>query len=147
MMGRGLDQTPAASESPVAQYLRRAFRPAILAWAGLFFSLIHLFRQLGGADPGALEAWLSSDTLWQANVFTDVFRDHYSLSGWVFSIAPCWFPDLVATGIFRLLTRSVILSTLFAGFIQIALLIGALHLCRKALSVGAPELQDTLLLA
>jgi hypothetical protein len=108
--------------------------------------LVSLFRQLGSGDPTVIRLWLNSDTLWPANVFTDVFRDHYSLSGWLFSIAPCWFPDVAATGIFWLLTRNVVLATLFAGFIQIALLVGAFHLCRKALAIHASFVQDTFVL-
>jgi hypothetical protein len=108
--------------------------------------LVYLFRQLGCADAVSLGPWLSSDTLWPVNVFTDIFTDHYSLSGWVFSIAPCWFPDIFATGLFWLLTRNVILATLFAGFIQIGLIVGALHLCRKAVGIRGFALQDTFLL-
>ena len=128
-----------------ARLLRGAASPAVLAWAGYVLAIIHLFRQLGCVEPDILGLWLNSDTLWQANVFTDIFRDRYSLSGWVFSIAPCWFPDLFVTGAFWLLTRNVILATLLAGFLQLALLIGALHLCRKALSIDAAPLQHALL--
>jgi hypothetical protein len=129
------------------RYARQAATPVTLAWAGFILSLAYLYRQLGSADPAALGQWINSDTLWQANFFTDLFVDHYRLSGWVFSIAPCWFPDLAATGLFWAITRNVILATLLAGFVQIALLIGALRLCRKAIGIGTPALQDIFLLA
>jgi hypothetical protein len=91
--------------------------------------------------------WLSSDTLYPVNVFTDTFIDGYSLSGWQFSIAPCWFPDLVLVGLFLGLTQNVILATLLAGFIQIALIVGAFVLVRKAVRTTKPVAQDVLLLA
>src|SRR5689334_10431712 len=72
----------------------------LLAVAGFLLSLIHLFRQLEGSTPDTLNSWLNSDTLWLANVFTDVFHDHYSLSGWAFAIVSYWFPDLSSAGIF-----------------------------------------------
>src|ERR1700687_754034 len=90
-------------------YARQAASPLALAWIGFLLSLLYLYRQLGASDPAVLGLWLNSDTLWQANVFTDLLVDHYRLSGWVFSIAPCWFPDLALTGVFWMITRNVIL--------------------------------------
>ena len=106
--------------------------PTGLAWLGFLLSLIFLFCQLSSSSPAVLNMWLSSDTLYPVNVFTDTFIDGYSLSGWQFSIAPCWFPDLVLVGLFFGLTQNVILATLLAGFIQIALIVGAFVLVRKA---------------
>ena len=91
--------------------------------------------------------WLSSDTLYPVNVFTDTLIDGYSLLGWKFSIAPCWFPDLVLAGLFLALTQNVILATLFAGFIQIALTVGAFVLIRRAVRTIQPITQDVFLLA
>jgi hypothetical protein len=129
------------------RYARQAATPLTLTWTGFLLSLIYLYRQLGASGSAVLGLWINSDTLWQANLFTDLFVDHYRLSGWAFSIAPCWFPDLAATGLFLALTRNVILATLLAGFIQLGLLIGALRLCRKAIDFGTPALQDIFLLA
>jgi hypothetical protein len=93
-----------------------------------------------------LGIWISSDTLFPVNVFTDVVWDRYPLSGWHFSIAPCWFPDLIASWIFVAITQNVILATLLAGFIQIALMIGAFALIRRAIAVSSPALQEVILL-
>ncbi len=127
--------------------LRLAGHPTGIALAGFAVSLIYLFRQLGSADQATLSVWLSSDTLWLVHVFTDVFVDHYSLSGWYFSIAPCWFPDVFVTGLFWAVTGNVILATLFAGFIQIPLLAGAFQLFRRAVGIRASTIQDTFVLA
>jgi len=108
-------------------------------------ALLCLFQQLGNADAGVLGMWISSDTLYPVNVFTDVFRDHYSIWGWYFAIAPHWFPDLAATGLFWLITHNVILATLLAGFIQIPLIVAAFHLIAKAIGVYS-RLQDVFVL-
>ena len=49
-------------------------------------------------------------------------------------------------GLFLGLTQNVILATLFAGFIQIALIVGAFVLIRKAVRTAHPAAQDVLLL-
>jgi hypothetical protein len=129
------------------RYARQALSPLTVAWTGFVVSLIYLYRQLAASGPAVLGMWINSDTLWQANLFTDLFVDHYRLSGWAFSIAPCWLPDLAATGLFLAITGNVILATLLAGFIQIGLLVGALRLCQKVIGIGTSALQDIFLLA
>ena len=121
--------------------------PAVWGWLGLFLSLLCLFLKLGSADPSALNVWISSDTLYPVNVTTDILRDGYSLSGWRFSIAPCWAPDVFLTGFFWVVTRNPIAATLLAGFIQPALIVGAFFLIRKAIGLGSAVLQNVFLLA
>jgi hypothetical protein len=126
--------------------LQRLATPTTAGWIGFLLSLVFLFAQLSLADPSVLNMWLSSDTLYPVNVFTDVFVDGYSLSGWQFSIAPCWFPDLVLVGLFLGLTHNVILATLLAGFIQIALIVGAFAVIRRAIRATGGAAQNILLL-
>ena len=113
-----------------------AWLPGGLAWLGLVLSLVLLYLRLSAEDPSIVwRVWLSSDTLYPVNVFTDVFHDGYGISGWRFSIAPCWFPDLVATGLFLALTGNVVLATLLAGFIQIVALVLLFKAFRVALGL------------
>ena len=123
-----------------------AFHPEWIAWSGLAVALLCIYRSLGLADTRSLGIWINSDTLYPVNVSTDLFHDGYSLAGWRFSIAPVWFPDMFATGIFWALTRNVIVATLLAGFIQVGLIIGALHVIGKAVGVRSLPLQDSILL-
>lgn len=120
--------------------------PAVWAWVGLFLSLLCLFLKLGSAGPSALHVWISSDTLYPVNVTTDILRDGYSLSGWRFSIAPCWVPDVFLSGFFWIVTRNPIAATLLAGFIQPVLIIGAFFLIRQAIGLGSAALQNVFLL-
>lgn len=106
-----------------------------------------MYWALGNASPAVLnQSWIHSDSLYPVNVTTDVLQDGYPLSGWRFSIAPCWFPDIFATGVFWVLTRNPIAATLLAGFIQLALIVGAFQLMRKAVGLGSASLQTVLLL-
>ena len=135
-----------------AQISRRwipAHVPLILAWLGLILALLHLFWSLGSTSPAVLEGskWISSDSLYPVNVATDILRDGYPLSGWRFSVAPHWFPDLFTTGLFWVITRNAITATLLAGFIQLALIVGAFQLIRKAISLGSGSLPMIVLLA
>jgi hypothetical protein len=91
--------------------------------------------------------WITSDTLYPVNVFTDVLQDGYSLSGWKFSIAPCWFPDFMSIGFFWLVTRNIVMSTLLGGFVQIGLIVGAFHIIGKAVGTRNIYTQDAFLLA
>jgi hypothetical protein len=111
--------------SPWRLLLSRMGDPVTLAWIGLALSLIHLYRRLGAAHPFVLGAWLSSDTLLPADVAIDLFKDGFPFSGWTFSIAPCWFPDVFLAGAFWAITRNAITATLLSGFVQPALLVGA----------------------
>jgi hypothetical protein len=77
---------------------------------------------------------------------TDVFHDGYPLSGWRFSIAPCWFPDLFTAGFFWTITRNVITATLLSGFIQPALIVGAFYLMHRATGMRSEPLQTVSLL-
>jgi hypothetical protein len=112
-----------------------------VAWIALLLSLVYLYRQLGAAGA-ALDLWISSDTLYPVNVFMDIFQDGYSLSGWQFSIAPCWFPDLFSAGLFWAVTADPISATLLAGFIQIALMLGAFGIFRRALGNRRSAIHD-----
>lgn len=121
--------------------------PGWLAWLGLALSLIYLFRALGNASPAELDAiWINGDTLYPVNVTTDVLQDGYPFSGWRFSIAPCWFPDLFITGLFWILTHNAITATLLAGFIQLALIVGAFELMRRTIGVRSGAFQTVFLL-
>lgn len=142
----GSGEAATVRPKPGLRLLERLAAPTALAWLGFLLSLVFLFTQLSAADPSVLNMWLSSDTLYPVNVFTDTFMDGYSLSGWQFSIAPCWFPDLVLVGLFLGLTRNVILATLLAGFIQIALIVGAFAVIRRAVRVTGGAAQNVLLL-
>jgi hypothetical protein len=120
--------------------------PVLLAWLGLMISLVYLLWRLGSADPASLGIWISSDTLYPVNVTTDVIGDKYSFSGWRFSIAPCWFPDVFTTGVFWILTHNVIIATLLAGFIQLGLIVNAFGLARNAMAPQGESLQTVFLL-
>lgn len=120
---------------------------ALFAWLGLVVSLLCLFLQLGTTVPASLNVWISSDTLYPANVATDILGDHFSLSGWRFSIAPCWFPDVFLSSLFWIVTRNAIAATLLAGFVQLGLLVGTFFVIREAVGLGNPPLQDVFLLA
>lgn len=131
---------------PPAAHTRLRALPVWVAWTAFALALIFLFVRLGLTPDRDMYLWLSSDTLYPVNVFTDIFGDGFSLSGWRFSIAPCWFPDMLATGVFLALTHNVILATLLAGFFQIAVIAAALHVIGKAVGYGSLLLQDTLVL-
>jgi hypothetical protein len=121
--------------------------PEWLGWAAFILALLLLIVRLGSADDATLGKWISADTLYPVNVFVDVFRDHFSISGWRFSIAPCWFPDLIATGVFWGITGNPILATLLGGFIQIPAIVLSFHMLARALGIRMLFLQDVLLLA
>lgn len=117
-----------------------------IAWIGFLLSLWFLYCQLSSASPETLKVWVSSDTLYPVNVFTDIFIDRFPLSGWRFSIAPVWFPDLALAGLFFALTRNVVTATLLAGFAQIPLMIAGFQLIRGAIGIGTSAVQDVFLL-
>lgn len=121
--------------------------PEWVGCASLVVALLFLLLRLGFADGGAQARWISSDTLWPVDVFVDIFKDHYAISGWRFSIAPFWFPDLVVTGAFWGLIRNPILATLLAGFSQMFAIVAAFHLLGRVIGPGKLFLQDTILLA
>jgi hypothetical protein len=128
--------------------LRTLFtHPELIGWSCLVLALLFLFIRLGLSDDFTLGLWISSDTLYPVNVFTDVLKDGYSLSGWKFSVAPCWFPDLIGVGFFWLVTRNIIMSTLLGGFVQIGLIVGAFHIIGKAVGTRNIHTQDAFLLA
>jgi len=120
---------------------------SLIAWLGLMLSMACLVFQLGAAGHRSLKVWISSDTLYPVNVATDVLGDGFSLSGWRFSIAPCWFPDVFLSGLFWIITRNPITATLLAGFVQVGLVVAAFFLIREAVGFGNPSLQNVFLLA
>ena len=54
--------------------------PELIGWSCLVLALLFLFIRLGLSDDHTLGLWISSDTLWLVNVFTDVLQDGHSLS-------------------------------------------------------------------
>jgi hypothetical protein len=91
--------------------------------------------------------WFNSDQLYPVNLFTDILQDGYSFSGWKFTISPYWIPDLMDVGIFWLLTRNVIMSTILGGFVHIVLIIVAFRLIGKAVGTRNIHTQDAFMLA
>ena len=105
-------------------------------WTGLGLAFLVLYQRLGAAGENALQAWFNSDYLFAADIYKDVFIDHFPLSGIHFSIAPCLFPDVVLTSFLMILTNNAILSTFFYGLVQFTLLVGAYLVCAAVLGEG-----------
>jgi hypothetical protein len=121
--------------------------PELIGWSCLALALLFLFNRLGLSGDSTIGMWFSADCLYPVNLFTDTLQDGYSLSGWKFTIAPHWFPDFMDVGIFWLLTRNAIMSTLLGGFVQIVLIVGAFRIIGKAVGTRNIHTQDAFLLA
>ncbi len=105
--------------------------PRTYCWFALLVSLACLYRRLPSIPDTS--DWISSDSLWPVNLITDIFVDRYPLSGWQFSVAPCWFPDVFLAGFMYAPTRNVLAATFLDGFAQFILLILCVCLCWRAL--------------
>jgi hypothetical protein len=137
-----------ASREAVYRTLRIPFtHPEFIAWSCLGLALLFLCIRLGLSDDATLDMWFDSDHLYPVNLFTDILQDGYSFSGWKFTIAPYWIPDLMDVGIFWLLTRNAVMSTLLGGFVQIVLIIVAFRIIGKAVGTRNIHTQDAFLLA
>jgi hypothetical protein len=137
-----------ASRETVYRTLRTLFtHPTLIGWSCLVLAFLFLIIRLGLSDDATLDMWFNSDFLYPVNLFTDVLQDGYSLSGWKFTIAPYWIPDLVSVGVLWLLTRSVIMSTLLSGLVNIVLIVGAFRIIGKAVGTRNIHAQDAFLLA
>jgi len=143
---RALVKTCSERAIPSRVWLILTSHPEWVSWAGLAIALSCILRSLGLADANSLGVWINSDTLWLVNVFTDLFHDGYSLRGWHFSIAPCWFPDVTAVGIFWAITHNVIAATLLAGLVQVVFIVGALHVIGRTLRSRFVAGQDSMLI-
>lgn len=91
--------------------------------------------------------WVSSDTLWPVNLFIDLFADGFSLSGWQFSIAPCWIPDLLIVGVCYLFIQDPLPATLVAGAVHLVMLVLGFCLCWRALRIRYLMAAETLTIA
>jgi hypothetical protein len=123
---------------------RFVLRPDVLAACGFGLALVCLYLRLGSATTSCLGEWISSDTLYPVNVTTDVVRDGFGLPGWRFAIAPFWFPDVVLTGVFWVVTRNPIGATLLAGFCQLGLLAGVMAFLRATIRPGDGVLHNVM---
>ena len=127
-----------------AAWKRLVCDPRMYCCLALLLSLACLYQRL--ALAGDIPAWISSDTLWPVNLVIDLFVDHYSLRGWQFSIAPCWFPDVALVGLAYGVTRNAVAATILGGFLQFLLLVGGVGLCWHALRLRAKVAAGTLTL-
>src|SRR6476646_10125726 len=118
--------------------------PATWCWIGLLFSYAAFYRRLAIAHPGIVAGWFTSDTLYPVHPFVDWFRDGYPLSGWMFAIAPYWFPDLFFVSLLYALTGNVVLANLLYGLVQFGLLILGFQMCWRALGIKETRLADCL---
>src|SRR3954464_1162094 len=89
--------------------------PVTWFWIGLLFAYAALYRRLAIARPDVFMWWFNSDTLYPVHLLVDWMRDGYPPSGWMFSVAPCWFPDVILDAIFLPLTHNIVLTNLLAG--------------------------------
>ncbi len=113
----------------------------LYCWLALAISLVCLYRRL--ALAGDIPHWISSDSLWPVNLVIDLFVDHYPLRGWQFSIAPCWFPDVVFVGMTYGVTGNAVSATIIGGFLQFGILILGFCICWRALHLPYPIIAET----
>jgi hypothetical protein len=121
--------------------LKLAADPRVYIWLGLLLAMVCVFKAIPSSST---VIWISSDTLWPVDLFIDTLHDGYSFHGWMFSIAPCWFPDIFIVGLCYLLLRNPILTTLVAGSVQFMVLLAGLCLCWRALKLDRLKLLDML---
>src|SRR5690242_16778232 len=113
-------------EGAIRSLCRRAMNhPDLAYWAGLLLAFAVLYQRLTSAGERTLQFWFNSDYLFAADIYKDVFVDHFPLSGIKFSIAPCLFPDVVFTSFLMVLTRNAVLATFLYGLVQFTLLVSA----------------------
>ncbi len=117
------------------------FDPRLYGWLGLAIAIACVFEAIPSKET---RIWITSDILWPVNLVMDLFFDGYSLSGWHFSIAPCWVPDVVLIGICYLFVRNPLMATLLAGAAQFAVLMAGFALCWRALKLSNLKLIETL---
>ncbi len=96
---------------------------------GLLVAYAVFWRSLANSGDRVLRLWFTSDWLFAASVYKDVFVDKFPLAGIKFQIAPSVFPDLVITTTLMFLTRNAIVTTVLAGMLQFALYAGAYLAC------------------
>ena len=133
---------------PIFTRLRRLALDSLLwpYWMGLGVAFLVLYQRLGAAGENTLQAWFNSDYLFAADIYKDVFIDHFPLSGIHFSIAPCLFPDVVLTSFLMFLTNNAILSTFFYGVVQFTLLLAAYLVCAMVLGEGRQRVSQACIL-
>jgi hypothetical protein len=118
--------------------------PRLYAWLGLVVAIICVFQAIPSKLP---DMWVSSDTLWPVNLFTDTLGDGFPFGGWRFSIAPCWVPDIVLVGLCYLFVRNPVMATLLAGAAQFVIFLAGLLLCWRSLKLTCLKLLDALTLS
>ena len=130
------------------RWSRTLATPAGLAWLGFFLSLVFLFCRLGVLQSEGSEQHLAVERhlVSGQRVYRHPDRRVFIVRLEIFHRAML-VSDLVLAGLFLALTQNVILATLFAGFIQIALIVGAFVLIRRAVRTTQPITQDVFLLA
>lgn len=137
---------PQATLPPAKSNWARQFMPILLdprpyAWIGLVIAILCVFRAIP-SKPTYM--WVSSDTLWPVHLFIDVFAEGFLFSGWRFSIAPCWAPDIVIVGLCYLFIRNPLGATLMSGAVQLLILVAGFCLCWRSLRIRHLVLAETL---
>lgn len=111
----------------------------------LLCSLAALYVSLGSASEWILKSWFNSDWLFSAQVYRDIFVDHFPISGMVFPTAPCLFPDVLFAVMCVGLSPNALVGTLLYGFCQFVSLILAFHLLGSIIGVGNSHLRRLLI--
>lgn len=127
------DKTQPTPNQAVSVFQTLVQDPRFYCWLALLISLGCLYQRL--ALFGDAPNWITSDSLWPVNLIIDLFRDGYHLRGWRFSVAPCWFPDVVLTGVTYALTGNAVVATVLSGFIQFVLLVAGVCLTWRVLDL------------
>ena len=120
-----------AVQSTVFTSLRRLSvnHPQWPYWVGLCLAFAVLYQRLAAAGEATLQFWFNSDYLFAADLYKDIFIDHFPLSGVKFSTAPELFPDVTFTSVLMFLTHNAILATFLYGLLQFTLLVSAYVFC------------------
>lgn len=143
----GRRKSSAALNAAVSRSTAIAHLPGLSVFLALLLALAALYVSLGSAPESILKGWFNSDWLFSAQVYRDLFVDHFPISGMIFPTAPSLFPDVTLTVLCVALAPNVLVGTLLYGFLQFVCLIAAFQLCGSAIGVGKPSVRRWILYA
>jgi len=103
--------------------LKRNYYIIINSALNLILFSLFLYLFLNSIDDYKIGSFFNGDTVYLPSLYKDIFIDRFSISGWHFSAAPSFFPDMLLYFILMFITGDLTISTFIYAIIQPVLLL------------------------
>lgn len=110
-----------------SQITHRSKNDLIFYWVSFIFSVFCCAYYIFSTDGNVFDQITSSDALYMASLYKDLFENHRSIIGWNLNTTSLFFPNFIIFSFFNLITGNFLLAQYLHGIAQYILLLFSIY--------------------